>query len=53
MARDAGNTDWAVAAVFGHRSSGLKGSTTMGAKGYAGALKDEALVACMESVQVQ
>lgn len=53
MARDAGNTDWAVAAVFGHHSSGLKGNLTMGAKGYAGALKDDALVACVESVRVK
>lgn len=52
MARDAGNTDWAVAAVLGHDTSGLKGNLTMGAKGYAGALKDEALVACVESVQL-
>lgn len=52
MARDAGNTDWAVAAVLGHDTSGLKGNLTMGVKGYAGALKDEALVACVESVQL-
>lgn len=53
MARDAGNTDWTVAAVLGHDTSGLKGDLTMGAKGYAGRVKDDALVACVESVQVQ
>lgn len=52
MARDAGNTDWAVAAVLGHDTSGLKGNLTMGVKGYAGAVKDDALIACVESVQV-
>ena len=52
MARDAGNTDWAVAAVLGHDTSGLKGNLTMGAKGYAGAVKDDALTACVESVQL-
>jgi hypothetical protein len=51
MARDAGNTDWAVAAVLGHDTSGLKGNLTMGAKGYAGAVKDDALVACVESIR--
>jgi hypothetical protein len=53
MARDAGNTDWAVAAVLGHDTSGLKGNLTMGAKGYAGQVKDDALVACVESVRPQ
>ena len=52
MARDAGNTDWTVAAVLGHDTSGLKGNLTMGVKGYAGAVKDDALVACVESVQL-
>lgn len=52
MARDAGNTDWAVAAVLGHDTSGLKGNLTMGVKGYAGAVKDDALRACVESVKL-
>lgn len=52
IARDAGNIDCAVAAVLGHDTSRLKGNLTMGAKGYAGAVKDDALVACMESVRV-
>ena len=53
MARDAGNSDWAVAAVLGHDTSGLKGNLTMGVKGYAGQIKDDALIACVESVRVQ
>ena len=51
MARDAGNTDWTVAAFLGHDTSGLKGNLTMGVKGYAGAVKDDALMACVESVR--
>lgn len=52
MARDAGNTDWAVAAVLGHDTSGLKGNLTMGATGYAGPVRDDALSVCVESVEV-
>ena len=52
IARGAGNTDWAVAAVLGHNTSGLKGNLTMGAKGYAGYMKADALISCVESAQL-
>jgi hypothetical protein len=50
MARDAGNTDGTLAAALGDYTSGLKGDHTIGAKGNAGALKDDALMASAESV---